>query len=90
MECFNQLAAASEVIDFDKVIADTASDAYRNLRARGLMVVSINKSIGATAVCYDYTLITANVKHFQNRATAPRTALPMHSSKSVFLSLISF
>lgn len=66
MERFNQLANVSEIITFDEAIADTASDIYRHLRARGLTLAPIDLLIGATAVCYNYTLVTANVKHFQN------------------------
>lgn len=66
MERFEQLAQVSEIIDFDQAVADTASSTYSNLRARGLMIAPLDLMIGATAICYDYTLITANVKHFQN------------------------
>ena len=66
MSRFEQLAKISEIIDFDQSIADTASDAYRSLRASGLTVAPIDLLIGATAICYDYTLITANIKHFKN------------------------
>ncbi|MGK7890435.1 MAG: type II toxin-antitoxin system VapC family toxin [Leptolyngbyaceae cyanobacterium] len=66
MQRFEQLAEVSEIIPFDKAIANTASEVYCNLRHRGLVVTPIDLFIGATALCYDYTLVTANIKHFQH------------------------
>jgi len=63
---FEQLAAISEIIMFDAAVADTASQIYADLRAKGLLVAPVDLFIAATALCCDYVLITANVKHFQN------------------------
>ncbi|MEY2975943.1 MAG: hypothetical protein RLZZ435_80, partial [Cyanobacteriota bacterium] len=35
-------------------------------RAKGLLITPIDLFIGATALHHEYTLITANIKHFQN------------------------
>jgi tRNA(fMet)-specific endonuclease VapC len=66
MNRFEQLANISEIIAYDTAVADTASQVYADLRTRGLLVTPIDLFIAATALCYGYTLITANVKHFQN------------------------
>jgi tRNA(fMet)-specific endonuclease VapC len=63
---FEQLSEVSEIIPFDRAIANAASEIYCNLRHRGLVVAPIDLFIGATALCYDYTLVTANIKHFQH------------------------
>ena len=63
---FEQLAEISEVIDYDRAIANISTQIYQNLRSRGLLITPIDLFIGATALYQDYTLITANVKHFQN------------------------
>lgn len=63
---FEQLADISEIIPLGKEVADVASQIYVDLRGQGLLIAPVDLLIGATAVCYDYTLITANVKHFQN------------------------
>jgi len=56
----------SEIISYDKAIADTASQIYDNLRKRGLLITPIDLFIGATAISSNYCLITGNIKHFQN------------------------
>ncbi|MGB3492920.1 MAG: type II toxin-antitoxin system VapC family toxin [Elainellaceae cyanobacterium] len=66
MQQFEQLSGVSEIIPFDKAIANTASNVYSYLRNQGLVVAPIDLFIGATALCYDYTLVTANIKHFQH------------------------
>ena len=66
MQRFEQLAAVSEILTFDESVANTASEVYCNLRNRGLVVAPIDLLIGATALHYDYTVITANIKHFQH------------------------
>jgi tRNA(fMet)-specific endonuclease VapC len=66
MQRFDRLAEISEVIPYDRAIADTASQIYANLRKRGLLITPIDLFIAATAVYGDYRLITANIKHFQN------------------------
>ena len=42
MQRFENLAAASEIISYDKAIADTASQIYDNLRKRGLLITPID------------------------------------------------
>ncbi len=66
MSGFDRLSESSEIIPFDVEIADIASEVYSNLRARGLFISPIDLFIGSTALYYDYRLITANTKHFQN------------------------
>jgi tRNA(fMet)-specific endonuclease VapC len=66
MKRFEQLTEISEVIPYDRSIADIASQIYGNLRSRGLLITPIDLFIGATALYCNYILVTANVKHFQN------------------------
>ena len=66
MERFDRLAQTSEILDFDLAIADIASQIHSTLRAKGGLVTPSDIFIGATAISYDYTLITANTKDFQN------------------------
>ena len=66
MARFEQLAEISEIIPYDKAIADISSEIYGDLRSRGLLIAPIDLFIAATAIGYGYTLITANIKHFQN------------------------
>lgn len=63
---FEQLAEISEIIDYDRSVADVSSHLYKDLRTRGLLITPIDLFIGATALHYNYTLVTANIKHFQN------------------------
>lgn len=66
MQRFDRLAEVSEVIPYERAIADISSQIYTDLRTRGLLVTPIDLFIAATAIYCDYKLITANVKHFQN------------------------
>jgi tRNA(fMet)-specific endonuclease VapC len=66
MQQFDRLSEVSEVISYDRAIADTASQIYTYLRTRGLLITPIDLFIAAIAIYCDYNLITANVKHFQN------------------------
>jgi tRNA(fMet)-specific endonuclease VapC len=66
MQRFDRLAEVSEVIPYDRAIADPASQIYNDLRKRGLLITPIDLFIAATAIYCDYNLVTANVKHFQN------------------------
>jgi tRNA(fMet)-specific endonuclease VapC len=66
MQQFERLAQVSEVIPYDREIADTTSQIYNHLRAKGLAIAPMDLFIGATAVYCDYRLITNNTKHFQN------------------------
>ncbi|ACK68880.1 PilT protein domain protein [Gloeothece citriformis PCC 7424] len=63
---FERLAQISEVIPYDREISDIASQIYVNLRTKGQLITPIDLFIGATALYRNYTLITANIKHFQN------------------------
>ena len=63
---FERLAAASEVIAYDSEISNVATQIYVNLRTKGQLIAPIDLFIAATAIYCDYTLITANIKHFQN------------------------
>lgn len=62
---FEELAAESEILEFNQETAKIASEIYCDLRHRGLLVPSIDIFIGATAIQHDLTLVTANIKHFQ-------------------------
>lgn len=62
---FEELAAESEILEFNQETAKIASEIYGNLRHRGLLIPSIDIFIGATAIQHDLILITANLKHFQ-------------------------
>lgn len=63
---FDRLAEASEVIAYDREISDIATQIYVNLRTKGQLITPIDLFIAATAIYCNYTLITANIKHFQN------------------------
>lgn len=45
---------------------DIASNIYADLRQRGLLIAPMDLLIAASAIEHGYTLITANVRHFQN------------------------
>ena len=62
---FEELAAESEILEFNQDTVRIASEIYGDLRHRGLLVPSIDIFIGATAVQHDLILVTANIKHFQ-------------------------
>jgi len=62
----DRLAEVSEIIPYDRAIADISCKIYNDLRSRGLLITPIDLFIAATAISCDYRLITANVKHFQN------------------------
>ena len=62
---FEELAAESEILEFNQETAEIASEIYCDLRHRGLLVPLIDIFIGATAIQHDLTLVTANIKHFQ-------------------------
>ncbi|WP_019503062.1 type II toxin-antitoxin system VapC family toxin [Pseudanabaena sp. PCC 6802] len=66
MQQFDRLAQVSEVILYDRAIADIASQIYVDLRTRGITIAPIDLFIAATALYCDCLLVTANVKHFQN------------------------
>ena len=55
-----------EVIAYDREISNVATQIYVNLRTKGQLIAPIDLFIAATAIYCDYTLITANIKHFQN------------------------
>ena len=63
---FERLAEVSEVIGYDREISDIATQIYVNLRIKGQLITPIDLFIAATAIYCDYTLIIANIKHFQN------------------------
>ncbi len=65
LSIFEELAAESEILDFNQDTAKIASQIYSDLRHRGLLVPSIDIFIGATAIQHDLILVTANIKHFR-------------------------
>ncbi|GBD54764.1 PIN domain-containing protein [Microcystis aeruginosa NIES-298] len=77
---FERLVEVSEVIGYDREISDIATQIYVNLRIKGQLITPIDLFIAATAICCDYTLITANIKHFQN--------IPNLSYENWYLSII--
>jgi tRNA(fMet)-specific endonuclease VapC len=62
---FEELAAESEILEFNQDTARIASEIYCDLRQRGLLVPPTDIFIGATAIQHDLILVTANIKHFQ-------------------------
>ncbi|MEO0770259.1 MAG: type II toxin-antitoxin system VapC family toxin [Cyanobacteria bacterium J06649_4] len=66
MQRSEEFAEISNAIPFSEEVADTASELYSSLRSKGALVASIDLLIGATAIYYDYVLITANTKDFKN------------------------
>ena len=63
---FEEIARESEILLLTLATMDIASNIYTDLRRRGLLIASMDLLIAASAMEYGYTLITANVRHFQN------------------------
>jgi tRNA(fMet)-specific endonuclease VapC len=63
---FKEIARESEILLLTLATMDIASNIYTDLRRRGLLIAPMDLLIAATAIEHGYTLITANVRHFQN------------------------
>lgn len=63
---FKEIARESEILLLSLATMDIASNIYTDLRRRGLLIAPMDLLIAASAIEHGYTLITANVRHFQN------------------------
>jgi len=63
---FEEIARESEILLLSLATMDIASNIYTDLRRRGLLIAPMDLLIAASAIEHGYTLITANVRHFQN------------------------
>ncbi len=63
---FKEIARESEILLLTLATMDIASNIYTDLRRRGLLIAPMDLLIAASAIEHGYTLITANVRHFQN------------------------
>ena len=52
-------------MDFDLNVARTYAEVWVNLRSRGQMIGAHDMLIAATAVAYDYAVLTDNVRDFE-------------------------
>ncbi len=66
LDQFEEIARESEILLLTLATMDIASNLYTDLRRRGLLIAPMDLLIAATAIEHGYTLITANVRHFQN------------------------
>jgi len=61
---FEELASESEILPLSLMTMSIASDIYADLRQRGLLIPPIDIFIAASAIEYNYLLVTANTRHF--------------------------
>lgn len=61
---FEELASESEILPLSVATMEIASRIYADLRQRGLLIPPIDIFIAASAIEYDYLLVTANTRHF--------------------------
>ena len=63
---FEELCSVLGVDDFSREDANTASRIYVELKSKGRMSEDSDILIAAQAISRGYTLVTNNVKHFEN------------------------
>lgn len=66
LERFEELANESEVLLLTQQTMNIGSEIYSDLRQRGLLIPPMDLLIAASALEYNYNLITANIRHFEN------------------------
>ncbi len=62
---FRHFLSPYAVLNLNDGIAEQFAEARAFLRRRGEMIPDLDLMIGATALYYDLTLLTFNVRHFQ-------------------------
>ncbi len=60
----HRLAELFPVFDVTRSVMDTFGDIKASLISKGVKVADFDLIIGATALCYNYTVVTNNEKHF--------------------------
>jgi predicted nucleic acid-binding protein len=63
---FNQLCKSYEVGAMDKGTAEIAALIYSKLKKKGKLIEDADLLIAATCLQNGYTLVTNNIKHFEN------------------------
>lgn len=63
---FEEIARESEILHLYLPTMDIASKIHADLRQQGVAIAPIDLLIAASAIEHNCTLITANVRHFQN------------------------
>jgi len=63
---FEELAAESEILPLGIQTMNIASEIYRDLRIRGLLIAPMDLLIAASAIEYYCVMVTANIRHFKN------------------------
>lgn len=66
LERFEELANESEVLLLTRQTMNIGSGIYSNLRQRGLLIPPMDLLIAASELEHDCSLITANIRHFEN------------------------
>ena len=62
---FNEFMSVCDVLCFDSLIAEKASDIYNELRMAGKLVEDADILIAATALWHDLLVVTDNTRHFE-------------------------
>lgn len=60
-----QLVSSFAIVDFDGAVAERFAHERAFLRRRGELISDMDLLIAATALVYDLTLLTFNLRHFQ-------------------------
>jgi predicted nucleic acid-binding protein len=63
---FNQFCNVHEVGITDKETAEVAASVYSKLKKKGILIEDADLLIAAFCLQNNYTLVTNNVKHFEN------------------------
>ena len=66
MQLFDSLCSDLGVCDLTAKDIDTAADIYADRKRRGIMIDDADLLIAAQAITRGYTLVTHNVRHFEN------------------------
>ena len=61
---FNQILSQQIILDVDMQVLDRAADLWIEARAQGRPREDVDLIIAATSLIHDFTLVTANIKHF--------------------------
>jgi len=58
-----------KILNIDKKIGKIFAEQRVNLRVKNKLIDNFDLLIGSTALCYDLTLLTNNIKHFERIET---------------------
>lgn len=64
-QAFDRLCAASELLPLTDEVARQAAEIYADLHVRGALIGDADILIGASALVYDYAVVTNNEAHFK-------------------------